>query len=289
MNESTARMDGAIECNQNIGPPTRDVLERFLCLLVRKNNRSGCHMSRRILVILCLLAAITCVDAFPLQTPDGVLNIYGMAPTENGFVLDIFTNHEDGQKPPYHVNPKITTIPERGGHIYIKSVVIVDSDDRFIEFDSGMYYTSTTLSSRALYAFKFDKPTTQIKRIRVEMWDGNIYSIPWEGVPKVYNENITMQLYRVSDRSRSNTQVPEKRYDLEVKITNNKSQDLLISESDFQLLDQFGYIYLLTSEEYRLLPGESVRYVLQSDRMSPLSRPTSLVLGDLTMDLEGWY
>ncbi|MGV8125698.1 MAG: hypothetical protein ACP5PV_00610 [Methanothrix sp.] len=172
----------------------------------------------------------------------------------------------------------------------LKSIQIVDSDDRFISSDNQF----NIAVDRVLYCFKLDKPATQIKRIRIETNDGNILSLPWEGIPEAASNNIIMRLYGVKDQSISEpaSQIPVKKYyGFEIKITNNMDQDLLLTSGDFRLLDQFDYGYDMNSDEFRLLPNESVRYTLRSSWMSPISRPEKLVFRpeNLTMDLEGWY
>jgi len=43
---------------------------------------------------LLLLLLFTGAQVFPLQTPDGIIKIYGMIPTSDGFALDILYPYE---------------------------------------------------------------------------------------------------------------------------------------------------------------------------------------------------
>ena len=215
-------------------------------------------------------------QAFPLQTTDGKIEIYGMIPTKDGFALDIFS--------PYEI---------QGSAIASNlKVDVVDSEDRFIKADNVRDVSNPGYDDRALYFFKFDKPATQIKRTRIETPLQDVYSISWSGVPEVSDKNITIRLYGITDKSETDYDgLRYKQYDFEVKITNNMDQGLLLSPKYFWLLDQFNYGYEVKAEEYKLLPNESVRYTLTSQKLSPLSRPKGLTFlpENFTIDLEGWY
>ncbi len=242
-------------------------------------------------LLLSMLICISASHAFPIQTEDGAIKINGMIPLKDGFALDVeqdcYTHTNDITKSQASRNP------------FIKSIQVVDSDDRFINNDNEFDVTGS-VKDRTIYCFKFDKPATQIKRIRIEGRD-NIYSIPWDGVPSASSDSLTMRLYGVSDNTRMDPTSPisYKHYRFEIKVTNNMNRDMTLSSADFMLLDQFNYMYEVwpTSNDfsmpgdYTLLPNESVRYTLGSQGMSPLSRPSVLVYlpENLTMDLEGWY
>lgn len=227
------------------------------------------------LVLVVALVPLSC--GFPLNTTDDRIIILGMVPMENGFALDIFTP------------------PELGGEGLARNlkVEIVDPDDKFIESNDVLDVSHRAYKDRALYCFNFDRPATQIKRIRVETPGEDVYSISWSGVPEASSKSITVRLYGVTADSDGYNYAPikYKQYNFEVRITNNLSGGLLLSPQDFWLVDQFNYGYEVKAEQYKLLPNESVRYTLASQEMSPLSRPKLLVyLPDkLSMDLEGWY
>lgn len=234
------------------------------------------------LIAIILLAMISLSQGFPLQTSDGKVAIYGMIPFEGGFALDMYSPAESGESPASSL-----------------AVQIVDLDDRFIKSTSTKILSQKGPYDRALYLFKSDKPATQIKRIRIETPDQQIYSIPWSGVPEISTKNISMRLYGITDVSESYSYEYEhdrlknyKWYNCEVKITNNMSNDLDVSSDDFILVDQFNYAYRIhADDDYKLLPGEAIRYNLTSAMMSPISRPKLLIYkpANLTMDLEGWY
>jgi len=232
-------------------------------------------------ILVLVLAVATTSQAFPIQTADSAIKIVGMINLEDGFALDVENS-----------NIKDTGIIAAGytQNPLLKSIQIVDSDDRFISNDNQF----DIAVDRVLYCFRLDKPATQIQRIRIETNEGNILSLPWEGIPEAASNNVIMRLYGVSDKSISDptSRIPVKKYyGFEIKITNNMDRDLLLSSGDFRLLDQFDYPYIVNSEEIRLISNESVRYTLGSGWMSPISRPERLVFlpENLTMDLEGWY
>lgn len=227
-------------------------------------------------ILILLLLSIE-VQAFPLQTEDGVIKIYGMIPTSNGFALDIFSPYE------FHGSGIASDL----------KVDVVDSEDRFIKAYSTEDVSQPGYNDRALYYFKFDQPATQIKRTRIETPNQDVYSISWSGVPEASTDNITIKLYGVKDNTEEDAYsgLQNKQYDFEVKVTNNMHQGLSLSPKYFWLLDQFNYGYAVTGEEYKLLPNESVRYTLSSQTLSPLSRPNGLCFlpENFTIDLEGWY
>jgi len=221
---------------------------------------------------------ICTASAFPLKTSDGVITIFGMIPKEDGFALDVYS--------PY-------TLSGRGIATDLK-VEIVDSDDRFHKAYSVYGVSSPGYNDRALYSFRFDEPVTQIKRIRVETPNHDVYSIAWAGVPEASTKNITIRLYGISDISDCSNQYSQmcyRKYSLDIRVTNRMDQGLLLSPRYFWLLDQFNYMYSVSGEEYKLLPNESVRYTLVTQQMSPLSRPKGLLFApeNFTIDLEGWY
>lgn len=228
---------------------------------------------------LILVLALLCVgaQAFPLVTSDGIIKIYGMVPTSDGFALDVFSPYE---------------FQGRGIASELK-VDIVDSEDRFIKARSIEDVSQPGYNDRALYFFEFDQPATQIKRVRIETPNQEVYSIAWSGVPEASTKNISIKLYGVKDNTQKDgyTGLQNKQYDFEVKVTNRMAQGLVLSPKFFWLLDQFNYGYAVKGEEYKLLPNESVRYTLSSQELSPLSRPKGLSFlpENFTIDLEGWY
>lgn len=229
-----------------------------------------------LLLSVLALAAMAVSHAFPLQTTDGIIKIYGMIPMDDGFALDIYSPYKlQGM----NIAPNL-------------KVDIVDSEDRFIKAYDVRDVSYPGYNDRALYFFKFDKPATQIKRTRIETPNQDVYSISWSGVPEASTKNITIQLYGIMDKSEANYDgLRYRQYDFEVRITNNMNQGLLLSPKYFWLLDQFNYGYQLNAEEYKLLPNESVRYTLMSQSLSPLSRPKGLLFlpENFTIGLEGWY
>lgn len=234
-------------------------------------------MRRLGLLLAFMLAIISLSQAFPLVTPDGIIKIYGMIPTSDGFALDIFSPYEF----------------QGSGIASDLKVDVVDSEDRFIKAHNIEDVSHPGYNDRALYFFTFDQPATQIKRTRIEAPNQDVYSIAWSGVPEASTDNITVKLYGVKDNTQEDTYtgLQKKQYDFEVKVTNNMAQGLVLSPKFFWLLDQFNYGYAVTGEEYKLLPNESVRYTLSSQELSPLSRPKGLSFlpENFTIDLEGWY
>lgn len=228
-------------------------------------------------LFLALLLLSMGAQAFPLETADGVIKIYGMIPTKNGFALDIFSPYEF----------------QGSGIASGLKVDIVDSEDRFIRAYNIKDFSNPGYDDRALYFFECDQPATQIKRTRVETPNQDVYSISWSGVPEASTDNITIKLYGVKDNTQEDAYsgVKSKQYDFEIKVTNKMPQGLMLSPDYFWLLDQFNYGYEVNGEQYKLLPNESVRYTLHSQTLSPLSRPKGLCFlpENFTIDLEGWY
>ena len=224
-------------------------------------------------LLLPLLILIATSSAFPLNTSDNRVRILGMVPLSDGFALDIFTPE-----------PKLA---------HSLTVEVVDPDDSFIKSYRSEDVANPSYFDRTLFSFQFDRPATQLKRIRIETTDGDVYSIAWAGVPEAFSKTIKVRLYNVTEKSNHpfGDQLAYKQYSFEVRVTNNLTQGLVLSPDDFWLVDQFNYGYVVRGDEYKLLPNESVRYTLTSQSMSPVSRPKLLVyLPDkLAMDLEGWY
>lgn len=132
------------------------------------------------LLLISLLAIISLSQAFPFQTTDGLVKIYGMVPTSDGFVLDIFSPFEF----------------QGSGIASQLKVDVVDSEDRFIKAYNVKDVSNPGYNDRALYFFKFDQPATQIKRARIETPAQDVYSVSWSGVPESFDQEHNNQALR---------------------------------------------------------------------------------------------
>jgi len=227
-------------------------------------------------VILALMLLITGAEAFPLTSQSEQANI-----TVFGVILD----DQDDQ-----TTNVLVDVGEAEG-TSLASASLVDTEDKFYDGYLDRYY-----EDRFFISFRVPKGTV-IKRLKFEpMLPGHVtgmpFSIDWEAVPEVSDGTLLMKMYGV--RSADYYTENEKVWTFDIKITNNGSEILPISAKDFCMVDQFGWMYDGNDHVYshvasgQLTPGESMRFDVAFSRISALSRPATLVYGNLSLDVSAW-
>ena len=134
---------------------------------------------------------------------------------------------------------------------------------------------------------------------------GDPFSIEWTGVPEVKDSSLYMKFYGIKfqDIQHSSDRRAGIMSDamIDVKIKNNGTVKQRISNDQFEVVDQFGFTYTGRGETNSisapvapvdLMPGESVRFNVVIEYISPLSRPIYLKHtsfgSNLTMDISAW-
>ncbi|MDD5735874.1 MAG: hypothetical protein PHQ39_10465 [Methanothrix soehngenii] len=235
-------------------------------------------------VILALMLLVTGAEAFPLTSQSDQANI-----TVFGVILD----DQDDQT----TNVLVDVGKAKGTSL--ASASLVDTEDKFYNAYDG-YFDSGYSAGRFFISFRVPKGTV-IKRLKFEpMLPGHVtgipFSIDWEAVPEVSDGTLLMKMYGV--RSADYYIENEKVWTFDIKITNNGSEILPISAKDFCIVDQFGWKY--DGKDHvdesggryvasgQLTPGESMRFDVALSGISGLSRPATLVYGNLSLDVSAW-
>jgi hypothetical protein len=238
---------------------------------------------------LALLLLCAGAHAFPLSGGDLKANatVYGVVEGDT----------EDDNAPIY---------VDIGSNLDYYTLVLVDDDDKFYTANylddsaSDAIYINGVPShnvKRKLWQFTIPATAT-IKRLRLEPKDSfdssrkdiAPFSIDWEGIPEVSNNNVTIKFYGAQTKGGYFDRIA---WVFGLKITNNGTQNLIVVPSDFVILDQYDWRYpggngAVVEKETQLIPGESMKFDLDVIKVSPLSRPVELRYGDLRMDISAW-
>lgn len=234
---------------------------------------------------LVLLAPL--VTAYPLSGSNGIVN---------ATVLGTYNFNQD-----IRIDIMFIKFPSNGS----TSIALVDSDDNFYEgsavstvgihdfynTDTGRNVGNAPVSSRGsrhIYSFSGVPKEAEIKRIRITPPRSDPFAIEWQGIPEVKGIPLSMKFYGLDSNEYS--------WLAKVKLTNTGTKLLKISggsseDSGFYLGDQFGFYYAgLISPAPELLPGESVRVVIDFRGISKLSRPIDLIYvpSNLKLDISAW-
>lgn len=223
-------------------------------------------------VIAMLL--LTPVLAFPLYGDNGVVNatVFGTMKDSKGIIADVAIG----------VNMEYFNAED-------VDVELVDSEGR-------RYMPSTRITAVGGYTngagrktIGFDVPSdVVIEKLRV-VPEPNIaepFTIDWVGMPEVSNGDTTLKFYGVTKPVGASS-----KWGLDVKLSNTGGTTLDVKNDDFKLVDQFGWKYdgyLDSNRDEKLLPGESLRYNINVDWVSPFSRPVALTFKDMELDISAW-
>jgi hypothetical protein len=236
---------------------------------------------------------ISFAGAFPLSGQSGDVGRVGYG--QNVTVFGII---------PTDLNDETTRIAVDLGTLtgYKGSVSLVDDQDKFYRLSCGDYHIGGGWhKGRFLLAFDVPKGTV-IKRLKFEPIlagekAGEPFSINWESVPEVSNGGMTMKMYSVTSKVRpewDSTCDNSNSWAFDIKLTNNLSENLLVSARDFVIVDQYGWEY--DGRDYvdsaqdlgQLVPGESMRFDMAFSRISKLSRPVVLKYQNMSLDISAW-
>ena len=182
-------------------------------------------------------------------------------------------------------------------------VELIDSDDRvyrpeydtsFAEHPSACYFYNGSI--RDTIAFVIPE-SVDIKKVKVTPGNSNPFLIEWTGVPESSGAGITLKFYGATSKTMDGTTGGSvgrhlHKWTFDIKITNTGDDVLSFETGEFMLKDTVGWIYSdrdgFGGETKKLLPGESIRFPLEFNRVGEFSRPSELIFRDLTMNIEAW-
>ncbi|MDM7935563.1 MAG: DUF4352 domain-containing protein [Methanothrix sp.] len=151
---------------------------------------------------------------------------------------------------------------------------LTDGNDRV--YSMSQEYTLDLKGGRFLIGFLV--PTEAIpKSLTVEPSQGGRFSIPFPEPASSTDGSVTLTCYGVlatQTASKKGTVV------LDVGLTNNGTESLRVSSSNFTLMDQFGWSYKSDArglEPSEIAPNGTLRSGILFFPLSPLSRPVRLL------------
>ncbi len=230
--------------------------------------------------LLSLAILLPVSSAFPLTGGNGVVNatVYGVVKGGSTLYLDMSASENDS---------------------YI--VELIDSEDRvystaydtaFAEYRSTCYFYNGSIRDTISFVIP---ESVEVKKVKVTPRNSDPFLIEWTGVPESSGSGITLKFYGATYGSMGgSTNVGRHLYKwtFDIKITNTGDDVLSIETGEFMLKDTVGWIYSdrdgFGGETKKLLPGESIRFPLEFNRVGEFSRPSELIFRDLTMNIEAW-
>jgi len=262
---------------------------------------------KKLLVLMSLMLILlgSSANAFPLSGGNGKVN---------ATVFGVIKGNAEGDEVPIYV--------DIGANVEHYKLVLVDDDDKFYnekgvpgdrvtgpeKYLNGVgscgsgWWTGWERGGfcRNIRSFVIPDKAT-IKRLRFEPVDDypaswgllkpeetTPFSINWEGIPEVSDGNVLIKFYGANKQASESKAL----WNFELKITNTGTLNLIVKPSDFIIVDQYNWKYpgepAGRMDETQLLPGESMKFNLYVDYVSPLSRPVELRYGNLKMDISAW-
>lgn len=234
-----------------------------------------------ILALICLLSLAILLpvsSAFPLTGSNGVVNatVYGVVKGGSNLYLDMSASDKDS-----------------------KIFELIDSEDRvygslksFGEPRTACYFYNGSI--RDTIAFSIPE-SVEIKRVKVTPTKSDPFMIEWTGVPESRGSGIMLKFYGATSESMNGPTHVERhlyKWTFDIKITNSGDGILSFETGEIMLKDTVGWIYsdrgIGGGETKKLLPGESIRFPLEFNRIGEFSRPSELIFRDLTMNIEAW-
>jgi hypothetical protein len=222
---------------------------------------------RWIALALIIALALGCAQGSPLQGSNGVANCtvfgaYRSSPSSEGAEASINASEF-----------MILTADIGLMGAYNATYALVDSKDQIYQQDDAL--SKDLQPGRRLV--KFVVPTDGLfKLLRISPDQGDAFAINWWATPKAANGPVIMRYYGICDYYIS---ADNKSMALQVKVSNNGTEDLYLSPENFTLFDQNGWEYytLYGFDPISLGSQKTAQFGLFFNDLSPWSDPTLLV------------
>lgn len=233
------------------------------------------------LVLLLMLFSICLASGYPLHGSNGVINctIFGSFkdPWDTG-------NANADRYAVLRMDLSLGRTNASDARPIQAAYTLTDGNDRV--YGSSSEYTEDLQQGRRLIGFVVPVETI-VKSLMVDFGKdrsgGEQFSIPFPEVSNSSNGNVTLLYYGVL---RSWTTSNKKTIEFDIGINNNDTKSLPLNESNFSLIDQWGWKYgSVKYDAYgrkgfaarELKPNETLRSGLVFSPISILSRPVELV------------
>ncbi len=237
-------------------------------------------LMRWIALVLFIALASGIAQGYPLHASNGIINC-----TIFGSFKDPWPSGSSNADSYVVLNVDLSLLRINGSDkTPIRAAYsLMDGNDRVFKMVSE--YTKELQPGRRLIGFVVPRETIA-KSLIVDLSSdpdgGEKFSIYFPELINSSNENVTMLYYGVL-QSRTNSN--RKTIELDVAVTNNGTEDLLIDAKNFTLRDQWGWKY--DGNQYGasgkksvpasvLVPNGTIRSGLVFSSISPLSRAVEL-------------
>jgi hypothetical protein len=250
-----------------------------LVLILRSMRGLDSELSQRdvVLIFTLIIIFMPSAHAFPLHGGNGLVNgtVYGVMKYEygDGAYIDISASDTD-----------------------VYNVELVDSDNKTYSGNGAPYRstlhgfpTETTYNGavRDMLLFKVPKDAI-IKGLRIMPDHSGPFFINWTGVPEATGDNTTLKLYEATFEP-NGMRWRQGNWNLEVNLTNNANHTAEYNDSDFAMLDQFGWIYQSEKDNVKkILPGESLRFKVVIPLVSEIARPVAILYKSIKLNISTW-
>ncbi len=218
------------------------------------------------------------VQAFPLHGSNGIVNatVYGIEGYEfgDGIYVDISASDSD-----------------------VYEVELIDSNNDAYGGSSTPYRstlhgfpseTEYNGSVRDMLLFEVPKDTT-IKRLKIVPSQSDSFYIDWAGEPEAAGQNVSLKFYKATYES-NGMRWRQGNWNLNVCLANNAAVALKYNNSDFALVDQFGWTYPAErGDELKDIPaGQSLCFDVKIPYVSEISNPVAILFKDLELNISDW-
>ncbi|MFB3764100.1 MAG: hypothetical protein ACE14P_02495 [Methanotrichaceae archaeon] len=231
------------------------------------------------LFLITLLAPLApSVNAFPLHGGNGAVNatIYGIMEYEygDGIYIDISASDRDTY-----------------------NVELIDADNKTYSGNNGPYRSTLSESptrtkynryNRDILLFNVPKDIV-INRLRIIPGQSEPFLIRWTGVPEASNGNTVLKFYGATFEPNGMRWL-QGNWNFDVNLTNKANQTLEYNNSDFAMVDQFGWVYQGGIDDglKKILPEESLRFNIKIPLVSEISRPVEIIYKGIKLNISAW-
>jgi hypothetical protein len=230
-------------------------------------------------VMLALMILwISSAHGFPLHGGNEVVNatVYGVMNYEYGDGIYIDLSAEDSD---------------------VYSVELIGGNNKTYGGDSGPYRstlhgfpTETAYNGAIRDMLLFNVPKDVIiKSLRVAPHNSDPFYVNWTDVPEVTDGNSTLRFYGATFEL-NGMRWRQGNWNFDVNLTNNSNRTLEYKNSDYAMVDQFGWVYRgeEDNELEKILPEQSKRFVIKVPLVSEIARPMAILFKGMKLDISAW-
>jgi hypothetical protein len=243
---------------------------------MRGSNSERCQ--RAVIIIITSIILLIPSHAFPLHGSNGEVDatVYGVMNYEygDGIYIDISASESD-----------------------VYNLELIDSDNRTHSGNSAPYrstlngfptQTAYNGAIRDMLLFKVPRGII-IKSLRVVPEHSAPFFINWTGMPEAVVNDTRIKFYGAAFEP-NGMRWSQGNWNFDMNLTNNANRTAAYNNSDFAMVDQFGWVY--RGEEHDALneipPKESLRFNVKVPFVSQIARPVALLFKGARLNISAW-